>query len=155
MTYCLLFIIFLLSAVNTQALLHVNSDLDIYALPVGQGDSTIIQCPKKYKGNITVVDSVSCKPTNYMTAQNVTNFLNGETIEKIFLSHADKDHINYVDAILQGRSPYPVIYHSCPWNANTYEMYIKTRGLTHTQINNCCGKTGINACLNTKYVREM
>ena len=66
----------------------------------------------------------------------------------IFLSHPDKDHINYVDAILQGRSPYPVIYHSCPWNANTYGKYIKTTGLNPIKIGSpdCCGKTGINKC---------
>ena len=142
------FIIFLLGAVNTQALkiLSANSDLNIYALPVGQGDSTIIQCPSQFGGSITVVDSGSCKSTNYMTAQDVAHFLSGQMIEMIFLSHPDKDHINYVDAILQGRSHYPVIYHSCPWNTNTYGKFIKTTGLTHRQINNCCGKTGKNAC---------
>ena len=75
-------------------------------------------------------------------------------IEKIFFSHPDKDHVNYVDTILQGRNPYPPIYYSCPWNLNTYGKFIKTTGLTHIQINNCCGKTGTNMhVLNTKYVK--
>ena len=146
----LTFIILLLGVVNTKTLkiLPANSDVNVYALPVGQGDSTVIQCPSQYGGYVTVVDSGSCKSTNYMTAQDVANFLAGQTIEKIFLSHADKDHINYVDAILQGRNPYPPIYYSCPWNANTYGKYIKTTGLTRYQIGgpSCCGKTGIHAC---------
>ena len=144
------FIILLLGAVNTQALKisPANSNLNVYVLPVGQGDSTIIQCPSQYGGYITVVDSGSCKSTNYMTAQDVANFLNGQTIEKIFLSHPDKDHINYVDTILQGRNPYPPIYYSCPWNANTYGKYIKTPGLTRYQIGgpSCCGRIGVDAC---------
>ena len=67
----------------------------------------------------------------------------------IFLSHPDKDHINYIDAILQGRNLYETqIYHSCPWNANTYGKYIKTTGLNPIKIGSpdCCGKTGINKC---------
>ena len=74
----LTFIILLLGVVNTQALkiLTANSDLNVYALPVGQGDSTVIQCPSQYGGNITVVDSGCCRSTNYMTAQDVAHFLN-------------------------------------------------------------------------------
>ena len=96
-----------------------NSDLNIFALPVGQGDSIIIQCPAQYGGFVTVVDSGSCKSTNYMSAQNVSDALKGHIIEKIFLSHHDKDHINYVDAIVQGRNPYPKIYYSCKWKMTT------------------------------------
>ena len=75
----LTFIILLLGVVNTQALKKIppaNSNLNVYALPVGQGDSTIIQCPSQFGGKITVVDSGSCKSTNYMTAQDVAHFLN-------------------------------------------------------------------------------
>ena len=74
----LTFIILLLGVVNTKALkiLTANSDLNVYVLSVGQGDSTVIQCPSQYGGNITVVDSGCCKSTNYMTAQDVAHFLN-------------------------------------------------------------------------------
>ena len=145
----LTFIILFLGVVNTQEMKKIppaNSDLNVYALPVGQGDSTIIQCPKEFGEYITVVDSGSCKSTNYMTKEDVATFLTGQTIEMIFLSHPDKDHINYVDAILEGRSPYPVIYHSCTWNSNTYGKFIKTEDLHPIQINNCWCKTGIHAC---------
>ena len=147
----LTFIILLLGVVNTQAwkIWPADSDLNIYALPVGQGDSTIIQCPIQYGGYVTVVDSGSCKSTNFMTKEDVATFLTGQMIEKIFLSDPDKDRINYIDAIMQGRNPYPTkIYHSCQWNANTYGKYIKTTGLTHNQIGgpSCCGKTGTRAC---------
>ena len=63
----LTFIILLLGAVNTQAsktIFPANSDLNIYALPVGQGDSTVIQCPIQYERYVTVVDSGSCKWRN-------------------------------------------------------------------------------------------
>ena len=73
--------------------MHKNSDLNIFALPVGQGGSIIIQCPAQYGGFVTLVDSGSCKSTNYMSAQNVSDALKGHTIENIFLSHPDKDHI--------------------------------------------------------------
>ena len=74
----LTFIILLLGVVNTKAwkILIANSDLNVYVLSVGQGDSTVIQCPSQYEGNITVVDSGCCKSTNYMTAQDVAHFLN-------------------------------------------------------------------------------
>ena len=61
----LAFISLLLSTINTQALLTANSDLKILSLTaVGQGDSTVIQCPSQYGGHVTVVDSGSCKSTN-------------------------------------------------------------------------------------------
>ena len=140
LTFALVAILFVAVHAQKWDLPPPNSDLNIFALPVGQGDSTIIQCPAQYGGFVTVVDSGSCKSTNYMSAQNVSDTLKGHTIERIFLSHPDKDHINYVDAIVKGRNPYPKIYHSCKWKTTTYGKYIKTK-LPREQINYCCGIT--------------
>ena len=137
----LLFIALFFSAANALSwnLPPQTNDLNIFALPVGQGDCTIIQCPRGYGTDVTVVDCGSCKTTNYMSAQDVAATLKLYPIEMIFLSHPDKDHINYIDDIVTGRNPYPTAYHSCPWTSSTYGRYVTKP--PHQQVPNCCGNT--------------
>ena len=45
----------------TRRLTPADENLNIMALPVGQGDATIIQCPAQYGGKLTVVDMSSSK----------------------------------------------------------------------------------------------
>jgi beta-lactamase superfamily II metal-dependent hydrolase len=72
--------------------------LQVYALPVGQGDCTIIQCP--HNGNIVVVDCGSNGGTRH-TPNSIENYL-GDHIDKvvaIIVTHSHKDHYNYLDQI--------------------------------------------------------
>ena len=79
-----------------------DADLHIYALPVGQGDATIIQCPSTYGGGVTIVDMGSsvrqqpCEGITYMTDQQIKNFIGSSPIWYVYLSHADRDHFNII-----------------------------------------------------------
>ena len=73
-----------------------DSKLHIYALPVGQGDATVIQCPSTFGGNVTIVDMGSTSRSAYMTNKEITDFF-GASITKIdyvYLTHGDRDHYN-------------------------------------------------------------
>eukprot|EP00731_Ephydatia_muelleri_P012009 Em0006g903a len=86
--------------------------LHIYALPVGQGDGTIIQCPN---GDIAIVDlGSSTRKHNdipdvvlpmkrvkgsdnahyYMTDDELKDFLGDTNVKYVFITHADTDHYN-------------------------------------------------------------
>ena len=96
----------LIGIINTQGqpppsspitrLTSADQNLNILALPVGQGDATIIQCPTQYEGKLTVIDMGSSKHKGFMSKQDITKYLKGFIIEKVFLSHPDKDHINFL-----------------------------------------------------------
>ncbi len=73
---------------------EASDNLEVYALPVGQGDCTIIQCPN---GNLVVNDCGS-SGDNRLTAKGVKAFL-GNRIGKvvaIIISHSDQDHFEYL-----------------------------------------------------------
>ena len=96
-----------------------NANLNIFALPVGQGDCTVVQCPARTGGHITIVDIGSTKVTGFDKTA-VIDYLSGQVIDYLFLTHSHKDHINYVeglfDDLLAHGLPYPPVYHSCPWS---------------------------------------
>ena len=121
-------------------LTSADEKLNIMALPVGQGDATIIQCPAQKGGNLTIVDMGSSKYKGFMEKQDIADYLDGHIIEKVFLSHPDKDHNNFLDAALGNRHPqdYPIVYHSCEWTK--YRKFIKTTGITTERIPFCCGR---------------
>ena len=73
-----------------------DSKLHIYALPVGQGDATVIQCPSTFGGRVTIVDMGSSSRSAYMTNKEIMDFF-GASITKIdyvYLTHGDRDHYN-------------------------------------------------------------
>ena len=87
--------------------------LRVYALPVGQGDCTIIQCPgtpnQDEGGEIIIVDAGS-SGGNGFSVEDVKTFLGLNNLNRqqrninIFITHADADHYNYLFQI------WPVIY---------------------------------------------
>ena len=130
-----------------QAMLPTaNADLNIYALPVGQGDCTVIQCPTQFGGEITIVDIGSKKSKTGFTSDKLMHYLYGQRIEYLFLTHQDKDHINYVQELFSKLSeqniPYPIVYHSCPWD----RYGIEVPNLDHREIKHCCPCGSINIC---------
>ena len=98
--------------------LQANGDgqLHIYALPVGQGDGTVIQCPN---GDIAIVDlgSTASGKQNlqynggnkikrlkltipiYMTDEELNTFLGESNVKYVFITHADIDHYNLFEKI--------------------------------------------------------
>ena len=103
-----------------ETLLHANDNLNIYALPVGQGDCTVIQCPSRDGNVISIIDAGSKSRIGFNRME-VVNFLrlNEVTINSIFLTHPDEDHINYIDAILDAYNKNVSVYHSCDWTKYT------------------------------------
>ena len=76
----------------------VKSSVKVFTLPVGQGDSTIIECPNKngLPGDITIIDMGATHHAYGRNAfiRDVKEFV-GNRIGHIFLTHADDDHINH------------------------------------------------------------
>ena len=126
----------------SKKLLPPDHNLNIYALPVGQGDCTVIQCPSAYGKEISIIDAGSTKTTGF-GANDLVNFIEGQTIKNIILTHPHKDHINYVDdiffALRKSGKQYPNVYHSCDW-AN-YERFVtdSTAKENAYRVMKCCG----------------
>ena len=73
--------------------------LQVFALPVGQGDCTVIQCPN---GNIIVFDCGSSPGGNKMTETEVESWLGINGINRvvaILVTHGQRDHYNYLPGI--------------------------------------------------------
>ena len=68
--------------------------LHVYALPIDQGDCTIIQCPN---GNIAVIDCGSMG-ANKLRSQQIRQILSAheDKIKHIIITHPDKDHFNHL-----------------------------------------------------------
>ena len=101
-------------AVNRRKLTKLpapNWKLNVYALPIGQGDCTIIQCPVTRKRNrdsssvsqplLTVVD-MGAIGKKYMSEEDLSSFLGDQKkyIEVVTISHPDRDHYNYIPKVL-------------------------------------------------------
>ena len=81
-------------------------ELRLLALPVGQGDSTVIVCPE-YDGNIVIYDMGSTQQA--WSADRVRSYLEESTINgerslmdrltTIIISHAHTDHYNYIPQV--------------------------------------------------------
>ena len=75
-----------------------TTSLQVFALPVGQGDCSVIQCPN---GNIVVFDCGS-NGGNGMSPGGIQNWL-GSSINRvvaILISHPNTDHFNYLPDIM-------------------------------------------------------
>ena len=124
-----------------------DDNLNIYALPVGQGDCTVIQCPRRDGNKISIIDAGSRTEDIGFNRERLVNFLrlrerdergaNRVTIQSIFLTHPDMDHINYIDAILNAYRRNVDVYHSCHWR--TYRRRVESPFAQHERVNRCCG----------------
>ena len=136
---------FTANAEQKKQLPSPDANLNIYDIPVGQGDCTVIQCPSTKGGKITIVDIGSRKNTGF-SQTDVIKYLSGQHIEYLFLTHSDKDHVNYVVSLfgdlLANKIPYPPVYHSCPWS----RYKIKIPNLVHNEITTCCPCNSMTIC---------
>lgn len=105
--------------------------LRVYALPVGQGDCTIIQCPGTVNdfegGELVVVDCGSIRGAR-LSAQDIQGFLSSQTKRRIniFITHADKDHLNYL----------PIIFNDNTFDIRTVVLGGRETDYKRTAINN-------------------
>lgn len=82
--------------------------LRLFALPVGQGDCTVIVCPK-YNGRVVIVDMGSTSSGGW-SARKVEQFLEQKIhggnslmsrIHAVIVTHSHKDHYNYIPEVLK------------------------------------------------------
>ena len=57
-----------------------DGNLNMYILPVGQGDAHVIQCPT---GEIAIVDMGRTKGREFWTETNIKSFLAGNTVSEV------------------------------------------------------------------------
>ena len=71
-----------------------NDDLNIFALPVGNGDCTIVQCPS---GELIIIDAGNTGGEGWMEAM-IATFLKPQLskISTLMIMHADRDHFSYI-----------------------------------------------------------
>ena len=132
-----------------------DDQLHIYALPVGQGDCTVVQCPRADNGMISIIDMGSSKSTGF-GKDDVLHYLSGQEIKLILLTHSDSDHIKFVDPLLDiyQKSTVP-IYHSCQWSRYRISS---SKAVPH-RVTKCCGIEGCNTelvlCPNSNAVLQV
>ena len=92
----------------SSSLVSGDGDLHVFALPVGQGDATVIKCPD-YKdgksivpGKLNIIDmgSSSCTVGGCMnTEDDIKKFIGNNKVDNIFLTHPDTDHYKLMPAL--------------------------------------------------------
>ena len=78
-----------------------SDNLAVFALPVGQGDCTVIQCPRS-SGNIVLMDcGTSSRQKNQLCPLEIQTFLGNQidNVVAIMITHPDRDHFNYIPSI--------------------------------------------------------
>ena len=73
-----------------------TNTVKVFTIPVGQGDSTLIECPNI--GGFTLIDmgSTNAALNKIVYVKHVLAYTgNGANLRHIFLTHPDADHINY------------------------------------------------------------
>ena len=145
-----------------------TSLLNIYALPVGQGDCTIIQCPN---GNIVVVDCGSTSVAGW-SYQQVQTFLSDSinNVVAVVITHSDRDHFNYlpfidwnsdsIERIIVGGNFEDYSNNADIWNwFNNFGFYPngKVQNVNDGRkcIGNCSVPDGLNFCANTNIQFEI
>ena len=141
--------------------------LQVFALPVGQGDCTVVQCPN---GNIVVFDCGS-SGGNGVSPDYVENWLGNSinNVVAILISHAQRDHYNYLPYIAwNSASINAVIIGGTVQNYRSREAAIRdwiddynNQGKVYTIgtvqsspsscIGNCIVATGTNFCNNGNF----
>ena len=123
-------------AVSIERIPDADDSLHIYALPVGQGDCTVIQCPQgnggPAKGVVSIIDAGS-RNSMGIDDKGIVKFLKGTRLNFAVITHSDKDHLSYMDTILNyygetymykretGKKKKFTVYHSCAWSSYDVE----------------------------------
>ena len=128
--YVLLFLFEMTIAEEFQLFEPIQDKLLVYALPVGQGDATVIQCPKNGNdaGRLTIVD-LGCS-TCHMTETELERIFKDHNVKNIFLTHADMDHYNRIHTLPHTEN----VYHSC--ETEDYEKIKATKAYLETKVKN-------------------
>jgi len=130
-----------------------NGLLNFYALPIGQGDSQIVQCPN---GDLTIMDLGAGAGGNsgYWGATEITYFLLGDfyRIRNVVVTHNHADHFSMLGSVLtreNGLTGLQNIYLSCTFegaNINVRNWVQSIEGEDNVRTFNgglACGPSGV------------
>jgi len=94
-----------------------DGKLHVYALPVGQGDAHVIQCPN---GDLSIIDmgTSDAASARFWAANEITGFLAGsfQRIKNVLITHNHADHTSMLANVLtagQGMGGLVNVYVSC------------------------------------------
>jgi len=95
-----------------------KSEVEVFTIPIGQGDSTVIKCPGP-EGDISIIDMGCLDPGNGCRGMSVEKYVtlierqflgrddsraaDYSRLKRVFLTHPDADHMNY--GWVEGRGP--------------------------------------------------
>ena len=108
---------------------------NVYALPVGQGDCTVITCPKTQTQDIVMFDCGSISG-NRMEKDTVRDFLQLPSVGRItvIISHLDNDHHSYIEEVFQSRNDvHLVVANTDPIQNSNWKVHQVNNG------NHCIG----------------
>merc|ERR1711935_76453 len=121
------------SAYVVDQLPEANDKLQVFGLPMGHGDGTIIMCPKTADGNggeISIFDLGTI--VKYYQWWDGAKLLNNREIRYMFMAHADETHTSFFPKVFPieeaETETYPnlskleAIYHTCPVEQNQYGL---------------------------------
>ena len=103
---------------------------NVYALPVGQGDCTVITCPDVNTKDIVVFDCGN-KGGNKMEKDAVRHFLQLPLEGRItvIISHSDKDHLSYIKDVFQNQNDvHIVVANTDPIQNSNWKVYRVNNG---------------------------
>eukprot|EP00794_Sanderia_malayensis_P007463 gene7463-8286_t len=90
---------------------HPDENLNIYMLPVGEGDSTIIQCPT---GNLTFLNMGSMYTHGYWSENDIEKFIgNIELVKQIIISRPHPSHYNLLPIMFENTELLKRVYVTC------------------------------------------
>lgn len=144
-------------------------DLQVHAIPVGQGDCTIIQCPN---GNLVVLDCGS-SGGNRVSPNQIMDFLGAQIdqVIAIIITHPDRDHFNYlyqinwnttnINQVIIGGTLQNYNRPNSPQFVNIYnwlmnfdnmgKLYTVNNGQSCIGSGNCAVPLGTNFCNNQNF----
>ena len=120
----------LLLVVLSSTSVSGDDKLHVFALPVGQGDATVIKCPDEdgipSPDKLTIIDmgSSSSKEDGWMGEEQIKAFIEGHKVEYIFLTHPDIDHYNLISAVVGNVDKDTELHHSYAKDKYKYRRHI-------------------------------
>ncbi|KAI6646802.1 hypothetical protein LOD99_9201 [Oopsacas minuta] len=123
---------------NLGLMPNPDSYLHIYALPVGDGDSTLIQCPG---GDLIVIDMGTNSAGSGWSPYQVKTWLgnNINFISTIVVTKASKDHYNYLPTVLKDNMNMNRIIlggKSSDYTGNEFVTWVNQRAHVREYVNN-------------------
>ena len=99
------------SAIASPKLGPADENLNIYMLPMGEGDSTIVQCPT---GKLTIIDLGTIYSKSYWNENDVERYIGDlKRVETIIITRPDPSRYNLFPILFEDITALKSVYISC------------------------------------------